>query len=209
MLQIFWFEVHLEQAMLVLIYSGPSIDTALLSMIVEAAWTAVPCVAGAILMRAVFRWGNRKLIRWPKRERDAAKLPPNRKREPVRANAWVGLRPKLALINSVVHQGKKRRRQLRMMTAYEFWARARHAAAWGLALLIEIVCLLSVLIQASLFGEAKAQGFLYGFLLSLSTAWIFVEPIEAFILNMLPRQVSADETSCLGRTRMVFKEVFY
>ena len=66
-----------------------------------------------------------------------------------------------------------------------------------------------MLIQASLFGEAKAQGFLYGFLLSLSTAWIFVEPIEAFILNMLPRQVSADETSCLGRTRMVFKEVFY
>lgn len=177
--QIFWVVVHLELAMLAMLYSNISSPTiSIVAMLIEAMVTIVPCIAAAVLTRLFFRWGNRgyRMHRWGLRE----------KRERAVAEVRVGMSKEEKMqVASSLREAERRERGARWSWK-ERRGIARFAVAWAIVLFVQLVCTLVILIQAYLFGEEKMRSFLLSFVVSLTSDFFIVEPLEVLGLVMLP-----------------------
>ena len=168
--QIFWNVLVLESVLLAMLFSNlPSqVSPTLVTLIIQALITVFPCVVAAVVLRLMFRVGNRGLRRRVVREREHTK------------SAQKAVATSEAYLEWKANKIKRRRSPGERLVLTKF------VFAWFLALSMFVVCLLMLMIYAMTFGEKKMQSFLLSIVLSLSSDFLIIEPIEILLIVSLP-----------------------
>jgi len=168
--QIFWNVVVLESVLLAMLFSDlpAQVSPTLVTLIIQAAITVFPCVAAAILLRLAFRMGNRGLRRRDKRERERIRSTRSGEISSEGFSRWKATKGK------------------RKFTSKERAGLMRFVLVWFLVVATFAICLVMVMIYAMTFGEKKTRTFLLSMVLSLSSDFFVVEPIEILLLVSLP-----------------------
>jgi len=168
--QIFWNVIVLESVLLAMLFSNlPSdVQPGIITLIIQAAISVGPCVVCAIVLRLLFRIGNKSLRRRAKRERGHVKAKDT------------------GISNADAYAKWKKERFTRKRTSSERFAYAKFVAAWTLVIAMFVACVLILMIYAMTFGEQKMQSFLLSIVLSLFGDFFVIEPIEILLVVSLP-----------------------
>jgi hypothetical protein len=126
-----------------------------------------PCVSAAIMMRLVFRWGNKGRRQRPKRERAAASELDAKKRGPAE---------KL---------GARRRTAKGRASAARFWG------VWAFMLVGQLIQMLFCIIYGYKIGEDGTGQFLTQWAITLGMQSLAVEPLEVSLARKSPRARTA------------------
>eukprot|EP00965_Chrysotila_dentata_P021932 725925-Pleurochrysis_carterae.AAC.1 len=154
----------------------------------EACIVVGPCVAGAVLFRYMFRWGNRGRRTRPKRERGVVsqgKLARALHQKAVGASVAASTDAQAIKDEKIIKA--KARRSKRMRTVRETRDAIRYYSGWAMVLLVYIVCLLVLLIIASQkIGPDSFRIFMLTFGTTVMMAWVIVEPLEICLIVFFP-----------------------
>jgi len=186
--QIFWNVIILESVLLAMLFSNlPSdVQPGIITLIIQAVISVGPCVVAAILLRLLFRIGNKGLRRRAKRERGNVKA-------------------KYFETSNVDAYAKwKKEKFTRRRTSSERFAYAKFVTAWILVIAMFVACVLILMIYAMTFGEQKMQSFLLSIVLSLVSDFFVIEPIEILLIVSLPFLL---DNSCIASVRNSAKDL--
>lgn len=190
--QIFWNTLALECFCVALLYADSADDEpfSIFSLFVEGAIAAGICLVAIFVARRVFRWGNRRRhgggCRWVRRLRAFVLGSP----PPAPANSR-------AAADTLDKEQAARRRTV---CAY----RTRTALAWAFNLAIFLVAEVLVYAYGHSFGRRKTVAMLTSWAMASGQTWIFVEPLQVFLIVSLP---FIFDRQAFHRFRTVFTEL--
>jgi len=186
--QIFWNVIVLESVLLAMLFSNlPSdVKPGIITLIIQAVISVGPCVVCAIVLRLLFRIGNKGLRRRAKRERANVKA------------------KDFETSNVDAYAKWKKEKFTRKRTSSERFAYAKFVTAWTLVILMFVACVLILMIYAMTFGELKMQSFLLSIVLSLFSDFFVIEPIEILLVVSLPFLL---DNSCIASIRNGAKDL--
>jgi len=186
--QIFWNVIVLESVLLAMLFSNlPSdVKPGIITLIIQAVISVGPCVVCAIVLRLLFRIGNKGFRRRAKRERANVKA------------------KDFETSNVDAYAKWKKEKFTRKRTSSERFAYAKFVTAWTLVFLTFVACILILMIYAMTFGEQKMQSFLLSIVLSLFSDFFIIEPLEILLVVSLPFLL---DNSCITSVRNGAKDL--
>lgn len=187
--QIFFNVLALESVLLAMLFSNsPStVSPGIITLVINMVITVVPCVAAAMVLRMIFKRGNKGLRRKARRERLASMAKTEGKEFTETLQRWKEER------------ARGLRRAPGALVAY-----IKFVVAWIIVLLTFIVCILMLMIYAMSFGELKMRDFLLSVVAALGHSFGVVEPLEILLIISLPFLL---DNSVFGEIRGLAKDL--
>jgi len=189
--QIFWNTLMLEMVMLSFIFTPPAPGESSggfspIAMIIEACIVVGPCVAGAVLFRYMFRWGNRGRRLRPKRERNVVSHGKLARALQLKAEGATAIARGTEQAG-IEEEASKDRRSKRMRRVRRTRDAIRYFSGWAMVLFVYLVCILVLLILASQkIGPDSFNTFMLTYGTAVMTAWAIVEPLEICLIVFFP-----------------------
>ena len=164
-------------------------------MIIEGFIVVGPCAAGAVLIRLIFKWGNKGRRARVKRERSIA-VPLEHVQQQKQSKAG----------ELSEKEKKARKRGRRRMGMRALRGACRYWTAWAIVVGAHVAAMLTCMIFSSQsFGESGTQVFLVTWATTLGIQLGMIEPMEVAALVFFPRLF---DNKYVGKAREIYKDYF-